>query len=264
MVYNNHYTNMHEPRKHLLALGLSDAEATVYLAMVGGARTARDLVKTTRLKRPTVYYALGCLEKRGLTSKTGLAGDKGFTLEPLEKLAIIAKEKALESSRLQKNIDATILSLTANSSPANQKPMVAFYEGVDAVKNVIMEMLYCKAKRINSVVPKENFFWQTGQDFVELFLEERIQRNIKTKNLWEAPINKGLIKQYYEGLSEVRIVPEVMRGKFKTTVFIYDDKTLYISSKNNSYCVLITSEEHTDTMQAWFDGLWSASKAHTK
>lgn len=254
---------MDEPRKHLLDLGLSDSEVTVYLAMISGARTARDIMKVTRLKRPTVYYALGCLEKRGLTSKTGLSGDKSFTLEPAEKLVTIANEKVLEITKLQDRIERMIPALNEISSPANnQKPVVAFYEGVDAVKNAIMQMLYCKGKRINSVVPKENFFWQIGKDFVELFVEERIKRNIKTKNLWEVPVNKGLIKQYYEGLSQVRILPEVMHGSFQTTVFLYDDKTLYVSSKNNSYCVLITSKEHTDTMQAWFDGLWSTSKSH--
>lgn len=255
---------MNEPRKHLLDLGLSDSEVTVYLAMISGVRTARDLVKVTRLKRPTVYYALGCLEKRGLTSKTGLSGDKSFTLEPVEKLSIIAKEKALEISKLQNQIEEMIPALNATTSPTDKKPTVAFYEGVDAVKNTIMEMLYCKSKHINSVVPKENFFWQIGQDFVELFVEERIKRNIKTNNLWETPINKGIIKQYYEGLSRVRIVPEIMHGKFQTTIFLYDNKTLYVSSKNNSHCVLITSKEHTDTMQAWFDGLWSISKQHKK
>ena len=52
---------MQEPRKNLLALGLSDSEVTVYLAMVSGVRNARDLVKITDLKRPTVYYAFICL-----------------------------------------------------------------------------------------------------------------------------------------------------------------------------------------------------------
>jgi sugar-specific transcriptional regulator TrmB len=251
---------MLEPRKHLSELGLSDSEITVYLAMISGIRTARDLIKVTQLKRPTVYYALGCLEKRGLTSKTGLSGDKSFSLEPLERLSIIAKEKALEFSKLQNHIDEMIPSLTTSTYTVNKKPAVAFYEGVDAVKGAIMSMLYCKNKHIDSVVPKQNFFWQNGQDFVELFIEERIRRNIKTKNLWESPISKELVKQYYEGLSQIRILPEIMRDKFQTTIFIYDDKTLYVSSKKNSYCVLITSKEHTDTMRAWFDGLWSISK----
>jgi hypothetical protein len=66
--------------------------------------------------------------------------------------------------------------------------------------------------------------------------------------------------QYYEGVSEVRILPKIMHGKFHTTIFIYDDKTVYVSSKKQSYCVVITSQEHADTMQAWFEGLWASSK----
>ncbi len=255
---------MQEPKKHLSNLGLSDSEVTVYLAMLSGARTARDLVKVTRLKRPTVYYALGCLEKRGLTSKTGIAGDKNFSLEPVHKLKAMAREKLLEASQLEESIEELIPTLEGISAPVNQRPTVAFYEGVDAVKNAIMEILYCKSKKISSIVPKENFFWQVGKDFVKLFVEERIRRNIVTKNLWDAPVDTTVIREYYQGLSEVKILPKIMHEKFKTTIFLYDDKTLYISSKNNSYCVLITSKEHTDTMRAMFDGLWSVSKPHKK
>jgi sugar-specific transcriptional regulator TrmB len=251
---------MQEPHKHLLELGLSDSEATVYLAMVSGVHRPRDLVKVTQIKRPTVYYALGCLEKRGLVSRTGRAGDNAFSLEPLEKLSIIAKEQALESSKREQRIESLVTTLAASYSPSNDRPAVAFYEGVDAVKSTIMEMMYSKTGHINSVVPKQNFFWQVGQEFVEFFIEERLRRGITTRNLWEAPVNKDLMAQYYEGVSEVRILPKVMHGKFHTTIFIYDDKTVYVSSKKQSYCVVITSQEHADTMQAWFEGLWVNSK----
>ena len=255
---------MQEPRKHLLDLGLSDSEVTIYLAMVSGARTARDLVKITRQKRPTVYYALGCLEKRGLISKTGLEGDKRFSLESIEKLNTLAEEKNLETKQLKDNISDLVDSLKVENSSESQRPVVAFYEGVGAVKSLIMDMLYCKSKQINSVAPKENFFWQVGGEFVKLFVEERKKRGIKTKNLWERNIDKKTFNEYYKGVSDVRIVPEVMRGNFKSTVFLYDDKTLYISSMKDCYCVLITSKEHHDTMQAWFDGLWGMSEQHER
>lgn len=255
---------MHEPRKHLAELGLSDSEITVYLAMVSGAETARDLVKSTSLKRPTVYYALGSLEKRGLVSRNGKAGEKGFSLEPVERLAVLAKEKVAETTSLQEKIDEMVPTLSAKHSPVDQKPAVAFYEGVDAVKGVVMDMLYCKNRRIHSIAPQENFFWQVGKEFVERFVTERIKREIRTKNLWETPISKDLMRKYYEGISEVRILPKVMHGKFDTSIFIYDDKTLYVSSKKNGYAVLITSQEHADTAQAMFDGLWSVSKSPAK
>ena len=259
---------MNEPRTQLQSLGLSESEVTVYLAMVSGVRAARDLVKATRLKRPTVYYALGCLEKRGLIRRPGIDGigasERGFTVEPLGRLAVMAEERALEAAQLKERVAALIPSLAAEAAPEGARPAVSFYEGAEAVKHVIMDMLYCKGKQINSVAPKENFFWQIGRGFVELFVEERKRRGIKTKNLWEAPIDKGVLKRYYEGLSHVRILPETMKGKFKSTVFLYDDKTLYVSSLKDSSCVLIASKEHHDTMQAWFDGLWGASVQHER
>ncbi len=253
---------MQEPKKHLLDLGLSESEVIVYMAMIAGARAARDLVRITSLKRPTVYYALGCLEKRGLISKTGLPGDKRYSIEPLKRLTDIAEEKELGMSRLKTNVINMIPSLQSKSAPAYDRPVVAFFEGADAVKHVIMDMLFCKDRHIDSIAPKQNFFWQVGQDFVKLFIEERIKRQIKTKNLWDGSIDKKLIKQYYAGLSEVRLVPKIMRNNFFTTVFLYDNKVLYISSLKNSYCVLITSKEHHDTMQAWFNCIWDVSKPH--
>jgi len=118
---------MNEPRKHLLALGLSESEATVYLAMMSGARTAHDIIKTTRIKRPTVYYTLGCLEKRGLLSKTGETGDKRLSLASADRLGAIAEEKMIEAKQLKANINDFVANFKKNQSPASKRPAVSFY-----------------------------------------------------------------------------------------------------------------------------------------
>lgn len=260
-LYNNGYTNMQEPRKNLLGLGLSDSEITIYLAMIAGAKTASDLTKITKMKRPTVYYALGCLEKRGLINKPNKEGDKRFLLEPLERLNAIAEEKTLESEYLKKNINDLVSSFIIENSD-EQKPDVSFYEGTAAVKSVIMSMLYCKSKQILSIVPEENFFWQVSDGFVKIFVSERKRRGIKTKNLWEERTDKKIFDEYYKNVSDVRIIPDIMKGNFKSTIFLYDDKTLYVSSMKNCSCILIKSKEHHQTMQAIFDGLWISSTSH--
>ncbi len=252
---------MLEPRTQLLRLGLSDSEVTVYMAMLSGVHTARNLVKVTRLKRPTVYYVLGCLEKRGLVSKTGRDGD-GLVVEPAGKLAVIAKERSLEALQQQADIEALVPILTATMSTPSQKPTVAFFEGAGAVRSAIMETLYGKSKQIDSIIPAQNFFWQTGADFVELFVTERTSRKIKTRNLWETPASKAVMRRYYEGLSQVRILPSIMHGKFQTSIFVYGDTTLYVASKSASYCVRITSKDHTDAVRAMFDGIWSTAVPH--
>lgn len=249
------------PHLQLTHLGLADSEAVVYMAMVKGSLSARDIMKATGQKRPTVYYALGCLERRGLVAKTGLSGARQFALAPAERLSALARERVKEAETLSREISSAIPLFTPAAS-AEQRPSVAFFEGKEAVSRVVMDMLYNKEGRIDVLAPSDNFFWQIGYEFVERFVNERRRRGIRTRSLWEAPIKRAVLKEYYEALSEVRIVPASMRGKFSSSVFLYDDQTLYVSSLKNSYAVLITSKEHHDTMRAWFDGLWGASKPH--
>lgn len=251
---------MQQPAAILAQLGLTDSEVKVYLAMCRGLKTARDIIKATRQKRPTVYYALSKLEERGLVRKTGRGGEERFAVEPPERLKTIADRQKAEATKLEKEVAELIPSL-ATKTAGLEKPHVSFYEGVEAVKNVIMETLYCRDRHIDSIAPNDNFFWQVGQSFADAYVSERVARRIGTRNLWEAIREPKLIKKYYEGLSDIRILPAAMHGKFVTTIFLFDDKALYISSLKNAYALLVTSKEHHDTMQALFDGLWSASKA---
>lgn len=253
---------MNLPEQNLQKLGLSDSEITVYLRMVAGARSARDLIKTTKIKRPTIYYALNSLEKRGLVSKSGKESDSTFSLAPFERLVAIAKEKEDEAMLLTEKIGELIPSLLSSPSSSIEKPTVSFFEGVDAVKHIVMDVMYTKSHKVDLIVPAKTFFWDFGEDFIRKYIEERKSRKITSRNLWEVEIETENFKQYYSNFSSVRILPEIMKNKFKTTIFLFDDKTLYVSSIQNCYAILVTSQEHNDTLSALFEGLWSTAKPH--
>lgn len=250
---------MQEPQKILMQLGLAPSEIGVYLAMLSGSASVREVMKTTRQKRPTVYYALARLEERGLVRRTG-RGDERYAAEPPERLATLAERRKKDVDALSKDIAELIPGLVNKAKRKESRPHVSFYEGAEAVMTIIMETLYCRSRHIDSIAPHDNFFWQVGQGFADSYIAERVSRKIRTRNLWEAPIDRRLLKQYYAGLSEIRLMPEVMHGAFGTTTFLFDDKTLSISSLDNSYALLVTSAEHHDTMTALFNGLWSCSK----
>lgn len=253
---------MNQPELYLQKLGLSDSEITVYLRMVAGAQSARDLTKTTKMKRPTIYYALNSLEKRGLVSKSGKEGDSTFKLAPFERLIAIAKEKEDEAVLLTEQIGELLPSLSSSLSQGIEKPEVSFFEGIDAVKHVVMDVMYAKSHKVDLIVPEKTFFWGFGEDFIRKYIEERKSRKIATRNLWEVEIKAKDFKQYYSNFSSTRLLPKVMKDKFKTTIFLFDDKTLYVSSLENCYAILVTSKEHNDTLSALFEGLWEIAKPH--
>jgi len=254
---------MNEPELHLKKLGLAESEITVYLRMIAGALTARDLLKTTKMKRPTIYYALNSLEKRGLVSKSGKDTDFTFTLAPFERLMAIAKEQEDEAVRLTEHIGELLPNfISMGTGTRIEKPQVSFFEGIDAVKHVVMDVMYAKTRKVNLIVPDKTFFWGFGEEFLRKYIEERRSRNITTRNLWEMKIDPIEFKRYCSTFSETRLLPHVMKGTFKTTIFLFDDKTPYVSSYENCYAILVSSKEYHETISALFEGLWSTAKPY--
>jgi len=255
---------MIEPEFTLKQLGLSDSEISVYLAMVSGRKKAREIVQATGEKRPTVYYALGALEKRGLITKSTEQGNHDYILLPLKNLELIVKEKQKETQSLLSSVKELAQSFSKQVEAHLEVPVVTFYQGKQAVKNIVMESLYCKSKKIETIIPKQNFFIELGEAFAKKYVGERIQREITTRNLWTFKTTKEIFSRYYTGKSDVRLLPKSMHEIFTTSILIYDDTVLYLSSLKNSYCVKIVSKEQAETMRALFTGLWSASTPYEK
>jgi sugar-specific transcriptional regulator TrmB len=248
---------MIEPRSLLAKLGLSDAEADVYLAMLNGAQSARDIINATNRARPTVYYSLTALERRGLLSKTGLEDAQRFRVEPLKRLVTMVDEQQAEVAAAKEGIEQFITQFDQRRK-GDDKPNVSFYEGSAAVRNVIMESIYTHSRRIDSLIPAENFFWQLGPEFVTKYVEARWKLSVKTRHLWATKVDKSTIDKYYEHAA-IRMLPDKLGSRFKTSVFMYDDNVLYVSSLASGYALVVHSAEHFELMQMLYEGLWAQS-----
>ncbi len=249
------------PTALLRRLGLSETEVQLYLELLKhGALTAHELTKLTHGKRPTVYYALRQLAERGLIHKSGVPGVEHFQPESPQKLLTLVTLQSTELEQLEKDVQEVIPQLSQAKTPYEGLPAVSFYEGDVAMKQIISETLYARKPHIDSIAPADNFFFQIGQTFADNYVKERTMRGFTTRHLWEKPLRPDLIKNYGPR-SQMKIIPKNMHGRFKTTVFLYDDKVMYISSRKNGYVLLVKSKEHFELMRAIYDELWDISKA---
>ncbi len=252
---------MQNPKELLNKLGLSDAETAICLCMSEGGVRVSEIQKRTGLKRPTVYYALQRLAERGIVFKTGKERGR-FAFDP-NALLSISEDQVRKAAAVTESLNAwTERILTHQRLSVAEKPSVSFYEGEAAVRQVIRDTLYAKSAHIDSLAPENNFFKELGNAFVAEYVNERNHRAIRTRNLWERRIDASVFQTLYEGHADVRVLPSVMQGTFETTMFLYDDRTLYISSRQNAYALLVHSPEHHRFMSAIFNGLWSASVPH--
>jgi sugar-specific transcriptional regulator TrmB len=252
---------MENPKNVLKQLGLSEAEIKVYLTLTSrGALTASELTRLAHLKRPTAYYALRSLKDHGLIKASRSPGVERFQAEPPQHLEAMVAVREKELTALATEVRGMIPELLKKKTVDSGLPAVSFYEGEEAMKQAIMETVYCRSRHIDSIAPSDNFFWQVGQSFSAGYIAERVARRITTRNLWEKPLEPQIMTRSYEGISQVRILPREMIGKFRSTVFLYDDTVMYISSKDNGYVLVVKSAEHHEMMKAIYETLWSGAE----
>lgn len=238
----------------LTELGLSPAEQTVYIALLEGAVSVKEIQNKTAVKRPTVYYALGQLQQLGLVAKKLTRERQQYVLEPVEKIQTLIAQRKYDLEELEKQTAAFIYRYKATA--ADGLETVIHYDTLDAVMQAILYTLYAKDKTIYSIVPKNNFFENVSSNFKEQYVTEKQKYCIQTKALWEHLPKQTIIKKYYTDL-QMRPLPKTMCDRFATTVLIYDTKVLYISpNTQNPHALMINSVDHTLMTKAMFETVW--------
>ena len=248
----------------LKKLGLSQSEIDVYKTLsTQGAMAAIELLKATHMKRPTLYYSIRQLEDRGLVHTVPSAGASRYQSERPEKLLTLLAMREEELRSIGREISEIIPSLREGVHHHEGVPTVTFYQGEENMKQAILDTLYCRSRHIDVLAPKDNFFWQIGQTFSQKYVNERVNRKITARHLWEEALPPSILKKSYQGLSTIRILPRQMHGKFRTAIFLFDERVMYISSRASGYVLIVTSKEHYEIMKTLYEMAWSMSKECT-
>lgn len=244
----------------LKKLGLSQSEIDVYHALlIDGSLTAVELLARTHLKRPTLYYSIRQLQDKGLVHIVNDSPTNRYQAEEPEKLLTMVQFRQEELRELAKEVSRTIPSLKEGIHADRGIPVVSYYHGDENMKQAIMDTLYCRSRHIDALAPKQNFFWEAGQAFSQRYVDQRAERHITTRHLWEEPLPNAIMKRTYAG-ADIRILPLSMRGSFRTAMFLYDDTVMYISSRTSGYVLVVKSAEHYALMKSMYDAIWSAAK----
>src|SRR5689334_7735404 len=116
--------------KFLQEIGLSDKEASVYLALLQvDNASVIELANKTKIKRPTVYVILESLAKKGLVSETTIGKKTHYQAEPPERLKTFVERQKLTFEERAKRLDDMIPQIKSVQRESGERPVIKYLEG---------------------------------------------------------------------------------------------------------------------------------------
>lgn len=255
---------MQETEESLVDIGLTSTEARIYLAGLGSEFvTIQDLTRKTKIKRPTVYHAVGTLVEKGLVAEKKTANKLRFSMSSPENIRGIVERQKERVEQRANALEALIpLLLQQANTGKKDKTSIVQYEGIEGMKMVMDIAFYCKSRHWDVIAPIKNFLREYDKEYAARYLNARKYHGITSRVLWEFyPGGRELTPEEVEERNP-RFMPAAMQGKFKSMLFLFDDKIAMFSSFEGLSAILITSKELHAMFLAMYEGLWEVSERY--
>lgn len=230
------------------SLGLSETHAAVYFAALElGGSNMQELSRKSGVKRTSIYNFIDELKERGFITETVKKKRKIYSAIDPDQLIEIEKTRLSELER-------TLPELRAIQNKSRTKPRVAFYEGIDGIKEVYADMLKDK-KEILAYEDLEHMNIALPKTFYDWFPPERARRGISFKSiLRDSPEAKKLIQKNMRLLRQSKLLNT---ADWKTEINIYGDKVALMSFRvKTPFCVLIEDHDIAETLRTSWGELW--------
>lgn len=242
-----------------LNLGLSEAEAAIYLAALeSGASLPKHLAEKAGIKRPLLYKLLPSLLDQGLLSETIRGKRRLLVAEDPESLL---DKKRSELQLLEEKVPELRLLLRT----ATSKPQIIFHAGIKGLQKLYMDNLR-ERQPILEIVSLEKIHPEIESHSKNYYIPQRINRKIPIKIIvsGETRSDSLRLKTDPDALREVRTIDQ---EKFPIPLdcYIYGDNVSFAVYRTDSdpIGVIIRSKEIATTLRSLFELVWDKSTPDT-
>ncbi len=231
-------------REALVACGLSDGEAEVYLALLRlGEPSVVVLAKETGRHRTHIYDTLEKLCEKGLVSAVQIGNKQVFRAADPENLLNVLKEQ-------EEKVTACLPVLKGLYTLQKQPFNLMVFKGKNGLKSLLRDILR---------EGKDYDAFGTGSRFKELFpffyeqwrkssANSGMKVRLITRKGWHVPKRKGF---------HHKVFPEEFVSPF--AVFIYGDKVATVIWSAPA-AILIESKEVAEDYRKYFSFLWERAR----
>jgi DNA-binding MarR family transcriptional regulator len=251
---------MREATQRLIELGLSDKEASVYLAMLElGPTGVQDIADKAGVNRSTTYTTIEALKQRGLISSSEEDKKIVFTAESPSRLeAILHRERSQIDQRKQR-LEEAMPYFMALFNSFDGKPTVRFFEGEEGI-----------------AAAREVLMGATGEYLSFTAIDEATLRvsdmNKEQRMRMSGRMHGRLIFSLKPGCAmpetdfrrwEVREIP-FDQFSFTGEVNIVGEKIAAFITREQPIAFLVEKKEMADLFRALFEAAWRTAKPYKK
>lgn len=232
--------------------GFSKKEARLYLTVLAlGEATFSQVAKKATLQRSTVYGLIDAMKEKGLLS---ILRKRGINhVSALSPKLLIAKFD--DAAQRAHNALPQLIEF-AYASPV--KPRIYFYDGVDGIKQILIEAAATKKDYIGFIdyelMPPEVYVYIRKK----VAPERRKHGNTLKLIMPDNPVNVKIQNEYQEQVTH-KTIPFPTR-KNHVEILLYGDSKIGCMSflKNEMFGVVIQSEGIFQTLSDLFNYVWES------
>lgn len=246
--------------QELQRIGLSEKEAAVYLALLElGSDTVQNIAKKSSVNRATTYVILDSLRKKGVVSTVDKGKKTYFTAESPEELVRVLHLKEAEIKERERELHTLLPQLKAIYNRAENKPVVRFYEGKEAIKAMHNEFLRSPEEDMDLIYSRDHIEKAFSENERKYFGDQRRESNKKIRTLYT--YNRGDLPQ----------VAGALRRKIPTDLFpiscdiaIIGNKVRVVSLGEVPSGIIVEDKETAKTLHSIFNLAWEAAEKYQK
>jgi HTH-type transcriptional regulator, sugar sensing transcriptional regulator len=233
--------------KYLVEIGLSEKEASVYVALLSFDRaTIAEIAEKAKIKRPTAYVIIESLKAKGLASES-VSGKKTFYLaETPEKLRLFIERQIHTLDEKKQSLDFIIPELKSIQREEGEKPVVQFFEGKEGVLSSNHELFLKK-------IENEKVYNIYSRDLLIENFNEQERKAMKDRRMAHNITSRTIYTSNGEAVSDntgERLQIDIEKYPIKSDIAIYGDQVKIAVLGKKLFGISITSPEIAETLKS--------------
>ena len=244
----------------LSALGLTEAEATVYTQLLAiGSQPASVAAKKSGLKRGHTYNVLTELTHRGLVQEFEKGGVRYFTAAPPQTLVSILKNRQDDLDRQKRQLLEALPDLERIKNPFSVRPKVRFFQGISGIKEIYEETISVPGETLYAIGDFEHFFPKKNSPELHEWLWQYCLRRAK-KGIWymgilnRSPTSDLAYKTRVKQKRKLRMLTGI---DLPVEVNVVGDKVAIVSTSRDMVGLIIEDKPTAETLRNFHRAIWT-------